>query len=119
MTNKRDFTKLIYLACPYSVNNADKKLLSRRFKEVTKIAGALINEGFVVFSPITHNHPLQQWTNMPDTWDFWKDFDETFLLRCDKLIVYMGDQWESSIGIAAEIRFAIENNIPVEYLRKE
>ncbi len=111
--------ELIYLASIYSLDNASKELRKERAAKATWVAGQLIKRGYVVFSPLTHNAPLEELYNLPTSWDFWCRFDATFLLRCDKLMVLTLDGWDRSIGITAEIRLAKLHNIPIEYIKME
>ena len=46
--------KKIYLAIPFS------GIEEKSFKAATEIAGLLISKGYIVFSPITHSHPINK-----------------------------------------------------------
>ena len=108
--------EIMYLASIYSLDNASPELRKERARIATYVAGQLIKQGHVVFSPLTHNAPLEDQFDLPTSWDFWCQFDATFLLRCDKLMVLTLDGWERSVGIAGEIRLAKIHNIPIEYI---
>jgi hypothetical protein len=74
--------------------------------------------GMVVFSPISHSHPIAIANpSMPQCdFDYWMKFDEAFLCCSERLLVLMLDGWEESKGVAAEIAIAKEMGIPIEYL---
>lgn len=40
----------------------------------------------------------------------------TFILKCDRMIVVKLDGWEESEGVNAEIEFALDQGIPIEYI---
>lgn len=107
--------KKIYLAIPYS------GMEELSFKIANEVAAKLMNEGYIVFSPISHSHPLAVSHQMPGTWDFWKEFDESFILGwCDEVwVVVIGengyDLCEKSKGINAEVTIAMDNYIPVKW----
>lgn len=106
---------LIYLASPYS--HADPKVREIRFKEVCKEAARLMQEGWIVFCPIAHSHPIAEYGNCDATsHDFWLVQDFGILKHCKMLFVYMMPGWKKSFGVNAEIDFAIANEIPVCYL---
>ena len=105
--------KIIYLASPYS--NEDEKLMQARYEQISKIAAKLTKEGNVAFSPITYGHTLLNYETLPVEYPFWENFCLSFLKHSDVLCVYMMPGWDKSKGIANEIRFAIENRIPVIY----
>lgn len=109
--------KLIYIGSPYS--HSEKIVMEENFKRVSRLAAKLCAEGVVAFSPITYGHTLLDFHEMPHTWDFWQNFCITFLDHADKLVVYKMPGWENSKGLAAEIEYAKENNIPVEYIEFE
>lgn len=105
--------KIVYLASPYS--HEDKKVEASRYEQIAKIAASLTKEGKVAFSPIVYGHTMVFYEELPVEYDFWENFCLSFLKHSDELWVYMMPGWDKSKGIANEIRFAIENRIPVVY----
>lgn len=108
---------MIYLASPYS--HADPKIIEARFEYATKVSGFLMNEGSVVFSPITHSHLVAKMWNMPTVWSFWQGQDLHILRRCDSLVVLAIPGWKESVGVQAEIEFAEDIEIPISMLYPE
>jgi hypothetical protein len=53
------------------------------FDLANKVSAKLMNEGYIVFSPISHSHPIAESQKLPGTWDFWQKFDEAFIEWCD------------------------------------
>ena len=95
-------TSLIYLASPYS--SPDPDVRERRFHAACDATVYLIKNGFCVFSPIVHSHPLA-WSGLP--WgdhDLWRDQDAPFLAACQRMIVLMLPGWQESEGVQDEIR---------------
>jgi hypothetical protein len=109
-----EIPKLVYLASPYS--HPDDAMRKLNFVKVSMLAAKLASEGHVVLSPITYGHTLVDFHEMPTDWPFWENFCITILSKCDKLLVYKMEGWDKSKGVAAEIEYAMENNIPVEYI---
>lgn len=110
-------TDLIYLASPYTVGNAGKNKRTRRFKQACKKAAELMAQGYAVFCPIAHSHPIEViGMDIIEGHDFWLKQDFAVLERCTKLMVYKMPQWEKSFGIAKEIEHANKHGIPVEYI---
>ncbi len=108
--------ELIYIASPYT--NSDARVRMENYLIVTKIAGDLVSRGAIAVSPITYGHTLAEHTKMPTDWDFWMDFCLVLLAKCDKILVcntMVG--WEESRGVAAEIEFAKQKGIKIEYLK--
>jgi hypothetical protein len=108
--------QIVYLAVPYS--NSDEKVREERFLKVNKVAARLLKEGITVFSPISHSHPLALAGDLPTDFDFWLQFDKTFLSHSKKLIVLMLDGWTTSKGVAGEIKIAQELGLPIEYIKE-
>lgn len=108
-------SRLIYIASPYS--HSDKNIRDKRYNDITKIVAQLIDEGFYVIPPITFNVPLSPYLKNPDTsWKYWKPFDELLISKCDEIWVVTLDGWKDSIGVRAEIKYAILRNIDVALL---
>lgn len=104
---------MIYLACPYS--HPDAAVRNYRFRNICRIAAALMREGYVVFSPLSHSVPIAEIGGIDDVDnDFWLAQDLPILRKCDELIVVELDGWESSKGVQAEIEEAKRLNIPIQ-----
>jgi len=108
---------LIYLASPYTHDN--DRVVEARVKLATKVAGELLKRGHVVFSPITHFHPIAKVCGLPTDWAFWKNIDEVYIKLSDYLYVLMQDGWEESVGVQAEIEIARELGKTIRYINKE
>jgi len=109
--------KKIYLATPYSDPSSAIKFI--RFNDVNMVAAKLMSQGYAVFSPISHNHPIAQSGNLPMGWEFWQEYDKIFLEWCDELWVLMLPGWKKSIGVQAEIKIANEMGKYIHYITRE
>ena len=105
---------MIYLAVPYS--HADATVRQQRFDAACRAAAALIRQGKVVFSPVSHGHAICC-CGVPSDWQFWQRHDRHFLDVCDEVVVLMLDGWRQSIGVQAEIAIAQELGKPITFLR--
>ena len=106
--------EVIYLASPYS--HTDLSVMDARWKQVCGIAGRLMHEGHVVYSPIAHTHQIALQCALPRCWDYWERFDREFIQACEKVVVAMMDGWKESKGVQAEILIAKGLGKPVEYI---
>lgn len=104
---------MIYLACPYSHEN--KQIELERFKIVTKVATKLTEQGIIVFSPITHSHPMAI-EGLHADWIFWEKYDIFFLDRASALYVLTLDGWKDSVGVQAEMAYAEKIGIPIKFI---
>ena len=107
---------IAYLAAPHT--HPDPKIKELRHELVNRTAYRLISQGIMVYSPLTHNIPLDA-LGIHGDWLTWKDFDLEMLSRCDRLIVLKLPGWEVSKGVAAEIAHAKELGLPIEWLEEE
>jgi len=101
----------IYLACPYS--DPDPLVRENRFEEVNMKAGELMLAGHLVFSPISHTHPIAVQCQLPKGWEFWAEYDRSFIEWADEVQVLMLAGWERSVGVCAEMKIANEIGKPV------
>lgn len=108
---------MIYIGSPYS--HPEKAVMEENFRRVSHLAAKLCAEGKVAFSPITYGHTLLGFHEMPHTWEFWQNFCLSFLVKSDTLLVYKMPGWEKSKGLEAEISFAHDHGIQIEYLEYE
>ncbi|OYZ12936.1 MAG: hypothetical protein B7Y35_15725 [Sphingomonadales bacterium 28-64-96] len=99
-------TVISYLACPYG--HPDLGVRLERFEAANLAAANLIQEGRIVFSPISMTHPIDlvmaaEGENMGT--DYWVKFDEAFMELCSEMIVLAIPGWQESKGVTREIEF--------------
>lgn len=109
--------ELVYLATPY--NHPDETARKIRFETACQLTAELIAAGYHVFSPISHNHPVAWYANMPLEAEYWAPFNRRMLAICQRLIVLQQPGWRESLGVQAELTFAAENDIPISYMNME
>ena len=109
--------QLIYVGSPYT--HPDNYIMQLRYDAVLDITADLLKQGFHVISPIVHCHPLSVKHKMMPDFEFWQRYNFALLSKCDVLLVVPLKSWKESIGLNAEISFAIENNISVEMYQGE
>lgn len=104
---------IYYLAAPYT--HSDPKIRRFRVKAVTQMAYNLFREGRLIYSPLTHNVPIDCLGIFGDHLA-WKDFDHTMLARSEGLILLQLPGFEESKGVKAEIDRAREIGLPIEII---
>ncbi len=98
---------LAYLATPYSRFPGG---IYAAFEEAACLAGRLLQIGVKVYSPICHTHPISIYGNLdPLDHAIWMPFDEAMMRVCDILIVAHMASWETSKGIAMEVKYFEES----------
>jgi hypothetical protein len=109
--NASNATKqMVYLAAPYS-NMPNKKLL---MDNLCKVDARLMQDGIFTVSPLM-KHFILHHDDLPGDWNYWGNYSEVLLERCDCMIVVMFDGWKESIGVQEEIKLCRKNNIPIVY----
>jgi len=104
---------ITYLACPYSHNN--KKIELMRFEIANFVASTLMKQGEIIFSPISHTHPMVQY-GLPGDWNYWKSQDREFLGVCGRFKIVKIEGWNKSSGVTAEKEHMEERGIEIEYV---
>ncbi|WP_315754457.1 DUF1937 family protein [Bradyrhizobium sp. SZCCHNRI2007] len=113
---------IVYLAGPYS-NDAPKNPSKRssvekrlaRFNAITEAARQLIEQGNIVYSPLTMTHPIDIRMKHDPGSAFWVAFDEAFMAHCSRLIVLRLPGWDASSGVSKEIDFFGKRGILPEW----
>lgn len=102
---------LVYLAAPYT--DPDPVLRKSRVELANIAAAKLMQEGLVVFSPITHGHSIAD--HLPPSvlcdHDFWMRQCLPMVERADLLVILPLYDWQHSAGIAKEIFHARKHNV--------
>lgn len=107
---------LVYLACPYSHENAQVR--QERFVLANRKSAELMRAGILVFSPISHTHPIAEY-GLPLGWDFWERYDRIYLGMSKAMIILTADGWEQSKGVLAEAKIMLGWHRPVFHLWPE
>ena len=94
-----------YLGGPYS--HPDPLVRLYRAKQLNQAAAALMSKGVLVFSPISHGHPIQAASNgeLGTDWEAWQSLSVLMLnhSKCAGLIVLRLPGWQASKGLNEEI----------------
>lgn len=114
---------LYYLASAYS--HTDPKVRQERSDAVSLLALELTEQGLSVYAPISETVSLadaaekHRGAPLSTSWAFWRQKDLSLLDRCDALII-AGDieGWSKSVGVRAEVKYAVLKNKPVFLLQK-
>ena len=105
-----------YLAIPYTWNPA------KSFEIANKVAAKLMQEGKVIFSPISHSHVVTDHMDeqFRTSQSFWMAQDLPLLSVCDELImIVVGkdgmDLIMTSKGCVSEMKEALDRNMKISY----
>ena len=109
-------SELVYLACPYS--HDDPVVRHARFEAANKASAALMRAGVLIFSPISHTHPIAE-HDLPKGWDFWGRYDREYLVVCRAMIVLTLEGYATSNGVKAEVSIMREMKKPIFWLRPD
>lgn len=114
----KKMNKLIYLAIPYSWNPEIANEVAN------KVSANLMKDGHVVFSPISHSHPIANNLDksLRKDHEFWMKQDLPILAKCDELCLVnikgIGIDSKKLInesrGVQEEINFAKKENIEIK-----
>jgi len=105
--------QLTYLACPYS--HRDAAVREKRFQLANEAAAIMLAHGLVVFSPISHTHPIATQCGLGLGWETWERFDTAFIAVSKEVVVLTIPGWGDSRGIAAERTIANKLGVPVYF----
>lgn len=105
---------MIYLASPYSSD--DERVMEKRYHHCCGFCAVAAKEGFVIYSPIVHWHPVAKAYNLPKGFDFWRKLDHEMIECAEALWVFTLDGWKESKGVRFEIHHAHFNSKKVYYV---
>jgi hypothetical protein len=104
---------IMYIAIPYS--HPDPRVRELRFEIANFVSAKLMNNGKIVFSPISHSHPMVKY-GLPTDWKYWKSQDTAFLNMCSEFGIVKIDGWEQSKGVSDERDFMFNREIEIEMI---
>lgn len=100
-----------YLAQPYS--HRDEPMMNYRYTTALAVTAKLTALGFMIYSPIVHDHPVSRAASMKTDYETWSVHCIDMVLRCDAVLVLMMSGWRESVGTKAEIEIAQTAGMPV------
>lgn len=103
---------LKYIAAPY-YKHADKDVL---MVTISSYSATCLKRGDSVICPLTMGHNFIKLVDLPRDSEWWLKWCYDLLSKCDEMDVLCLDGWEDSTGVQAEIKFAKENNIKINYI---
>lgn len=106
--------KKVYLAAPYT--HRSTKIMDSRADQIAKKTAELMNEGMLIYSPITSTHQLAKDFKMPQDFIFWQELNHSLIDWAHEVWVFRITGWEKSKGVADEIKYAIETGKPINYI---
>ena len=99
----------VYLAAPYYSEN--KELMALRREAIARMAKAIIEQGYAVFSPIAYTVKLEEdGIHYPDGW---YTLDMSFLAAATGVVLLCLPGWEDSKGVLTELGFARGKATPI------
>lgn len=107
---------LIYLASPYW--HEQEVIRLTRANMVKKKTAELMENGYVVFSPICHavNIAPHLPAALRNSHDFWMGIDLPILRVCAEFWVLTLHEWQLSVGITRELEEAKLLHKPIRYI---
>lgn len=105
----------LYLASPYTKYPDG---MQAAYDTVLANAQELFANGWTIFSPIVHFHPLSArlpLDKMTDS-DYWFEVNLPYMLSASGLVVLKMDGWEESAGVSREIAEFRRQHKPIMWL---
>ena len=94
---------MIYLGSPYT--STCSTIQDSRHAEVLRVTKILMQQDFIVFSPIVYSVPINANNPALATWNHWAHFDLDMINRCKEFWLLTLPGWEESRGCGEEIAF--------------
>ena len=88
-------------------------------RRATMAAAHLVEQGLIVYSPITMTHPIDLVLAAEGETlgsEYWVQFDEAFMAFCSKIIILKLEGWDRSSGVRRETEWFECQGRPVEFL---
>jgi len=114
---KQRIKGMAYLAIPYTGSLGDKapmEQMEQSFQVANGVSGYFMTKGEIVFSPISHSHPIHFY--MGDRGvdhDFWMKYNRAMVEYCNRLYVVCFGDWKKSNGVRIEMKWFQDANKPI------
>jgi len=101
----------IYLASPYS--HPDAAVREARYAAARDTTAWMLAQRLWTYSPIVHCHDLCASAGLPTSFVFWGDYNRAMITAAESLYVLELPGHAESVGVQAEITFALRLYKPV------
>lgn len=112
---------MAYLAIPYTGKYG--KDCPRHRKELSfmlanSFAGRLMSMGELIFSPISHSHPIHDFmeVNRAHSHDYWMANADRMIRHCDRMYIVPVEGWKESAGVKHEVAEARRVKMPIFFI---
>lgn len=107
--------EMLYLAAPYS---GSKEQTAERMEKFCQVDAQLMKDGYFTVSPLLKHFTLE-YADLPGSWEYWEDYAQELMNRCEAMIVIKLPGWEESKGVQGEIKMAVIAGKPIIYFDPE
>lgn len=104
-----------FISSPYG-NSLNKE---QRMIAISNYSANQLKSNIHVICPMTLGIALAKNSLLPENSVWWISWTLDLLSRCDEMDVLCFSGWENSIGVKAEINFALSKKIPINYINIE
>lgn len=104
----------VFISGPYS--HPEPQVVNNRVGEQERYAVHLLNKGVYAVSTVLLGHPLVQQYDLPNSFEFWKDYCFALLSKASELHILQLPEWDSSPGVKAEINLATDLSLDIKYI---
>ena len=102
----------VYIAGAYTANTDEQ--ITKNIEQADNMFHYLLSRGYAPFSShLKSGFRHTRGDDFDKTYDLWMDYSLTFLEVCDVMLILEG--YEKSKGVAMEIEYAKQLDIPVFY----
>lgn len=105
---------LIFISTPYS--HKEHEVENIRYRQAIEYAAILMNQNRFSYSPIASGLAIAKNHSLPTDWDYWGNFCEAMMERCDEVHVLMLNGWKESTGVNSEIEVATRLGKTIVYV---
>ncbi len=104
LEQQAEFSSFTYLAAPYS--SPDEAIVKQRVDTINRAAARLIECGVMLFSPISHCHPIAKIGGLRGDFEYWRRYNWVMLNAASSFTVLKLHGWYESVGVTSEFKIA-------------
>jgi len=95
---------MIYVASPYT--HEDPATMDHRYNDIAARCAGWAQQGWPVYSPIAHWHPIAKKWELPRDHKYWLFHNSEMIQLCREMWVVTTPGWKESEGMEADRKLA-------------